>query len=491
VSLRVLAIVALIVGANLPLQVASTATTAASGPTIAAIAAGGIHTCALTSGGGVKCWGYNYLGQLGDGTTSTRLLPVEVSGLASGVMAIDAGSRHTCALTLAGGVKCWGLDNSEQLNGKRTSRLVPVDIVGLGSGISAVAAGGDYTCALTSGGGVKCWGVNNYSGQLGNGTTTESLVPVDVSGLGSGISAIAAGMYHTCALTTGGGVKCWGENGRGELGNGTTTNSSTPVDVSGLASGVSAIAAGGQHTCALASDGRVNCWGNTLGETGIDSTPDSIVPIDVAGLQGEVSAIAAGYLHTCAVTSRGGIACWGSNSWGQLGSPPGNSRTPIDVLGLASGAIAITAGSEHTCALTSLGRVKCWGSNSFGQFGNGTRTSGHAPVDAGFTIRPAIVLRSSEPAGTIGRGTAITFSATVGPLDTAGATATVRFVIYRLDGDVWRTAASRDVAADANGRATLRWGFATPGSRYVRAKVLSDTIHAGSAWSPPVRYTVR
>jgi len=185
------------------------------------------------------------------------------------------------------------------------------------------------------------------------------------------------------------------------------------------------------------------------------------------------------------------VACWGSNASGQLGSPSGNRPTPIIVLGLANGVTAITAGSGHTCALTSLGRVKCWGANSFGQFGNGTRTISRAPVDADFAIRPAIVLRSSEPAGVIARGTTVTFSATLSPLGPAGAIATVRFVIYRRDGDVWRTAASRDVAADANGLATLRWGFVTAGLRQVRAKVLSDTNNAGSAWSLPVRYTVR
>ena len=353
-----------------------------------AISAGSDYTCAVSTGqlvpfGSVaECWGYNNFGQLGDGTTTSSLVPVSVSGLASGVTSISAGGNHTCALTTSGGVKCWG-PGGELGDGTFTDSLVPVDVSGLTTGVTAISAGGDHTCALTTSGGIKCWGVNLF-GQLGIGRSGGvSTVPVDVSGLTSGVTAISAGGNHTCALTTSGGIKCWGSNYSGEVGDGTTGNMrAAPVDVSGLTSGVTAISAGGDHTCALTASGGVKCWGkNTFGELGNGTTTDSPVPVDVSGLTSGVAAISVGGEDSCALTISGGVECWGHNNLGQLGNgTTTDSPVPVDVSGLASGVTAISAGKLHTCAITSTA-AKCWGGGGRGELGNGSTTNSPIPVD--------------------------------------------------------------------------------------------------------------
>lgn len=346
----------------------------------------GASNCAVTSAGGVKCWGANYFGGLGDGTTTDRAVAVDVAGLASGVTSVDAGSSIGCAVVSGGGVKCWGKNNHSQLgDGTSPGIAVPVDVVGLPGGVSTVALNVQHACAVTSGGGVKCWG-SGHVGVLGNGTDpqpeccnpTSSSVPVDVEGLTSGVTVISAGGGHNCALTSVGGVKCWGGNRLGQLGDGTTEDRMRPVDVVGLDRGVTAIAAGNRHTCALTSAGGVKCWGaNDNGSSG--SRPPDVVPVDVEGLTSGVTAISAGAFHTCALTSQGGVKCWGSGTWGELGNgTTRSSSTPVDVVGLDRGVTAIAAGYARTCALTSVGGVKCWG---WGPVGDGTTEARQTPVD--------------------------------------------------------------------------------------------------------------
>jgi alpha-tubulin suppressor-like RCC1 family protein len=332
------------------------------------------HTCVVTIGGGVKCWGDNSTGGLGDGTTTASSTPVDVVGLASGVVAIAAGDRYTCALASGGGIRCWGYNEFGQLgDGTTRDRTSPVDVTGLAGGVRAIDARGEHACALMTAGGVKCWGAN-LNGQLGNGTTNSSAVPVDVAGLTSGVTAIAVGGEHTCALASDGGLKCWGWNATGQVGIRTIADRHTPVDVPGLGGAVTAIAAGGRHTCALMAAGGISCWGyNEYGQLGDGTTADSPMPVAVAGLPSSVRAITTGGNFSCALMTDGGVTCWGLNAAGQLGDGTYIDRTaPVDVAGLASGVSAIAAGFYHICGIMKDGGVTCWGGNESGQLGIGT-----------------------------------------------------------------------------------------------------------------------
>jgi alpha-tubulin suppressor-like RCC1 family protein len=305
---------------------------------VRAVSAGAGHTCVLTDIGGVRCWGANSYGEVGLDPASVSDALVDVAGLSSGALAISAEAQyHACALTSAGAVQCWGRNTFGQLgSGTAASSHLPIEVTGLSSGVLAISVGGSHSCALTSAGAAKCWGWNSR-GQLGDGSRSDSRFPADVVGLSSGVLAISAGGHHTCALTTAGAVKCWGGNELGQLGDGSTTDSRVPVDVVGLSSGVVAISAGGRHTCALATGGTVECWGaGGHGQLGDGSDTGSDVPVDVVDLSSGVLAVSAGWYHTCAVAAVGGAKCWGWNYGYQLGngSRGGMNNVPVDVVGL-------------------------------------------------------------------------------------------------------------------------------------------------------------
>jgi len=183
------------------------------------------------------CWGHNDDGQLGDGFQTARPVPGYVYELLSGVSAITAGNSHTCALKSDGAVVCWGQNRSGQIGNRAAiNRLVPTAVAELSSGVSAISAGAHHTCAVKSNGAVVCWGYAHY-GQLGNEAINEDSpsvrVPIPVSGLSSGVSAIGGGESHTCAMKSNGAVVCWGFNQSGQLGDGTATSSNVPVPVVG------------------------------------------------------------------------------------------------------------------------------------------------------------------------------------------------------------------------------------------------------------------
>ncbi|MGE5223091.1 MAG: RCC1 repeat-containing protein [Omnitrophica WOR_2 bacterium] len=350
---------------------------------VISVRAGKYHTCALINTGAVKCWGYNLFGQVGNGLSEmVRARPVNVTGLSSGVASISLGELHTCAVTTGGAVKCWG-DNSEgQLGtGNRKDQWVPADVSGLSSGAAEVSAATDFTCARMATGTAKCWG-NNWAGQLGDGTNTRRTLPVDVAGLSGTITAVETGDSHTCVVLSNGSLQCWGSNAFGQLGNGASGLRLQPVSVLGLASGVIAVTQGTLHACALTAAGGVKCWGNNqYGQLGDGTTIDRVSPVSVAGLDSGVLAVTAGGFHTCAILKTGGARCWGYNLHGELGDNSNNQRTtPVNVSGLGDGAIALAAGYYHTCALMSSGAVECWGYNRKGQLGNKTFIDSWTPV---------------------------------------------------------------------------------------------------------------
>ena len=342
---------------------APTATPTPSDLKKVAITAGVAHTCALTGSGGVECWG---------GNNKNNYQPEAVVGLESGVVAIATGHHHNCALKTTGGIVCWGSDTVGQLGNGNACGIVcetPVEVTGLGSGVAAIAAGGHHTCAITTSGGLKCWGYN-IQGQLGDGTTTIRNTPVDVVGLASGVVSVVAGGHHTCAVTTSGGAKCWGDNQWGQVGDGTEEDRATPTNVTGLGSGVVAVYEGIFHSCALTTGSGLKCWGrNDSGQLGIGNTSNRSTPTDVVGLSSGVAAVGSGGSgeHTCAITAGGGLKCWGRNHWGQVGDGTITNRlAPVNVVGLGTGVAAVSEGAFHTCALQS-GQAKCWGQNSYGQ----------------------------------------------------------------------------------------------------------------------------
>ena len=399
--------------------------TAPGGDAYTALVAGESHTCGLVSGGTAYCWGGNMSGQLGDGTggrgdsSDNRLAPVAVSGGRT-YTALVAGANHTCGLATGGAAYCWGSNSAGQFGdgGSGGIRTAPVAVSG-GLTFTALVTGVEHTCGLVSGGTAYCWG-NNGHGELGDGTSgvngdssANHRAPVAVSG-GRIFTALVAGGYHTCGLVSGGTAYCWGFNVFGQLGDGTggngdfadnSANRNAPVAVSGGRT-YTALVAGTYYTCGLTTGGTAYCWGtNVYGQLGdgaggngdwADNSANRNAPVAVSGGRTYTALVAgSSSSHTCGLVSGGTAYCWGRNGRGQLGdgtrggADSANRTAPVAVSGGRT-YTSLGAGGEHTCGLVSGGTAYCWGNNAWGQLGDGTSGNGSSSADR---TAPVAVIR--------------------------------------------------------------------------------------------------
>lgn len=315
------------------------------------VSAGGFHTCAVLSDGFSQCWGSGGGGQLGNGSGNNSLVPVSPRGLID-VVEITTGDAHSCARTIDGAVWCWGSRSLGRGSDPRSS-YSPV-LVELPTAVD-IDAGTDHTCAVLADTTVRCWGEDNTQGQLGDGTTSTTRLPVVVSGL-AGATTVSAGENHSCATLSDGTVRCWGLDG-GRLGSTSAVGfSPVPVPVDGVA-GAASVAAGREETCARRANGSLQCWGLEAVDPGaVGSTHD--VELSTGG-------------HGCAVLTDGSVRCWGSRSYGQLGNDDADaaSASPVSV-GPLEPAAAVSAGGTFGCALLPSTTLRCWGLNDSLQLGN-------------------------------------------------------------------------------------------------------------------------
>ncbi|HSJ30670.1 MAG TPA: hypothetical protein VK933_04495 [Longimicrobiales bacterium] len=337
--------------------------------------AGYYHTCGLTPAGSAWCWGGNAFGTLGDGSVADRTAPTRVAGTRT-FSWLDAGAGHNCAVTASGSAWCWGQNDEGQLgDGTFTLRSSPVAVSG-GHAFSRVSAGHAHSCGLTAQGAAWCWGDDSL-GQLGDGGPAlpgKSAQPVRVL-FDEPFADIHAGYYQTCGVTTHAEVWCWGMNGAGQTGDGTTFDRHAPVAVAGDHQ-FTAIAPGDRFVCGVS--GGVWCWGlNTHGQIGVNAPDTSLVPLAVEGtaalhdvrVSAGASTVAGTESYACGLRFDGRVFCWGGAipALRERGAP-----APLDDRIRAA---VVAPGAQHVCVLSRDGFAYCGGANFAGQLGDGSRTA--------------------------------------------------------------------------------------------------------------------
>jgi alpha-tubulin suppressor-like RCC1 family protein len=342
---------------------------------ILSVSTGSSHSCAVKSNGQVTCWGSNDRGRLGNGTETDSRSPVPVEGIDSAI-SVSAGYDHSCAVLDNGTVQCWGYNSYGQLgDGSDNRSSTPVTVVGIDSAVS-VSSGSEFSCAVLLSGGVECWGYNAFS-QLGGGNVDSNKPKLvfdhEEGEVLSNVVEVSAGSFHVCARLETGAVKCWGYNSSGQLGNGSSINTSSPVAVQGIESAVK-VSSGLYHSCAVLSSGVIQCWGkNSYGQLGNGLDENSNIPVSVNDINNAIS-VGGGFASSCALLASGNLKCWGDNGLGSLGNgTTESSSTPVNVVGLSS-IQSLSVGDHHSCALSDTGNTRCWGDDSSGQRGDGINT---------------------------------------------------------------------------------------------------------------------
>jgi len=351
------------------------------------IGAGRQHGCALVTTTDVRCWGSNALAQLGNGTLTSSLLPVQTVSPSAAIEQMVVGNNMACVRLVSRGTECWGWNADGQLgNGTTLDRSVPTSVSG-GVEFATLAASDSHMCGLTAAGTAYCWGAN-VDGQIGDGTTISRNTPVQVLG-GLTFAQLFAGGYATCGLTSAGEAYCWGRNDHGGLGVGDNSDRTAPTRAIPSRT-FTTMALGVDHTCGRTAAGETYCWGrNNNAQLGNGSTTGSLTASLVSGGHSFAKIFAAAD-HTCGLTAAGAAWCWGYNNFGQLGDGTTTSQSvPTLVQGgfafsqLALGGTGwdgITVQPNHTCGAVIGGGARCWGRNASGQLGDGTTTDRLTPT---------------------------------------------------------------------------------------------------------------
>lgn len=352
------------------------ATATLSQGVMAPIGVGREHSCRLTGAGSIECWGSGNSGQLGHGAFERSTARVTVSGGLS-FFGLAVGEWHTCGLASGGAVYCWGANGlGEGGDGTLTTKSSPSRVSG-SQVFAMISAGHQHSCGVTAAGAAYCWGANSF-GQLGDGTTTSRSVPTAVTG-GHTFQSVFALYNHTCGITTASRVYCWGRNDSGQLGDASLSDRLAPVPVSGAALNFVALAGGSGHTCGITDTNAGYCWGNNwAGQLGSGNNTNRSTPGAITG-SASLKAITSGYDYVCALTTDDTPYCWGLNDQGQLGDGTTTNRTTPTQIGGTLKFKTIAAGnSAHTCATTAEGAAYCWGLNMYGEVGDGT--IGYSPT---------------------------------------------------------------------------------------------------------------